>query len=78
MRALRTDPLASWETRLRLRGQLALHQLLERAGGVYTALFDRCRDRLEEEDLGALAQWRCSATGQDILDILDAQGWGLV
>ena len=43
-----------------------------------TALFDRCRDRLEEEDLGTLAQWRCSATGQDILDILDARGWGLV
>ena len=37
MRALRTDPLASKETRLRLRGQLALHQLLARAGGVYTA-----------------------------------------
>jgi hypothetical protein len=43
-----------------------------------TALFNRCRDRLEEEDLGTLAQWRCSETGQDILDILDARGWGLV
>lgn len=37
MRALHADPLASKETRLRLRGQLALHRLLERAGGVYTA-----------------------------------------
>jgi len=42
------------------------------------ALFDRCRDGLAEEDLGSLAQWRCSETGRDILDILDAQGWGLV
>jgi hypothetical protein len=37
IQALRADPLASKETRLRLRGQLALHQLLETAGGVYTA-----------------------------------------
>ncbi|WP_295456234.1 RES family NAD+ phosphorylase [uncultured Thiodictyon sp.] len=43
-----------------------------------TALFDRCRGHLQEEDLGPLAQWQCSETGGDILDILDAQGWGLV
>lgn len=37
IQALRTDPLASKETRLRLRGQLALRKLLEGFGGVYTA-----------------------------------------
>jgi len=37
IQALRTDPLASKETRLRLRGQLALRKLLEGTGGVYTA-----------------------------------------
>lgn len=42
------------------------------------ALFDRCRDALEEEHLGSLAEWRCCKTGRDILDILDEQGWGLV
>lgn len=34
--ALRTDPLASKELRLRLRGQLALHRLLDDNGGTLT------------------------------------------
>ena len=43
-----------------------------------TALFDRCRDALKEEDLGPLASWHSDTEDLDIFDILDAQGWGLV
>jgi hypothetical protein len=43
-----------------------------------TALFDRCRGALVEQDLGALAHWRCNETDRTIVDILDEQGWGLV
>ena len=43
-----------------------------------TALFERCRDALSEEDLGPLLDWRSDTGEQDIWDILDAQGWGLV
>ena len=43
-----------------------------------TALFDRCRDALTEENLGPLATWRSDTGNLDIWDILDAQGWGLV
>jgi len=43
-----------------------------------TALLDRCRDALKEEDLGPLASWHSDTEDLDIFDILDTQGWGLV
>lgn len=46
--------------------------------GINTALFDRCRDALTEEDLGALDIWHSDTEDLDIFDILDTQGWGLV
>jgi hypothetical protein len=45
---------------------------------VNTALFDRCRGSLTEQDLGTLRRWRCAETGRTIFDILDEQGWGLL
>jgi hypothetical protein len=43
-----------------------------------TALFDRCRSGLHEQNLGPLHHWRCPALRRDIFDILDEQGWGLL
>jgi hypothetical protein len=43
-----------------------------------TALFDRCRNALAEEDLGPLDSWYSDTEDLGIFDILDAQGWGLV
>ncbi|MGB5737613.1 MAG: RES family NAD+ phosphorylase [Thiohalocapsa sp.] len=45
--------------------------------GINTALFDRCRGALTEEDLGPLDSWRSDTEDLDLFDILDAQGWGL-
>jgi len=43
-----------------------------------TALFDRCRNALAEEDLEPLDSWYSDTDNLDTFDILDAQGWGLV
>jgi hypothetical protein len=47
-------------------------------GADNAALFDRCRDALAEQDLGALDRWQSDTGNRDNFDILDDQGWGLV
>ncbi|WP_058558081.1 RES family NAD+ phosphorylase [Thiohalocapsa sp. ML1] len=42
------------------------------------ALFERCGTALQEQALGTLADWRSEGGELEMLEILDAQGWGLI
>jgi len=46
-------------------------------GATNVALFSRSADALVEQSQGPLWSWQ-SDTGDGVMDILDAQGWGLV
>lgn len=48
------------------------------SGGLAVALFDRAHEAIEElYDEGPADDWRHSATGETIFDVMLRQGWGL-